>query len=87
VINPEAPEIDAPYNKVHLHYDFGGQYHYFKEDLDPRFPEGLLEELEVSTFYNPDHAHDKVTGRSVTGILGIIGSTPTVWSSERQGSV
>jgi hypothetical protein len=87
MINPEPPEIDAPYDEVHLNQDFGGQYHYFKEELDPRFPEALLKELEVNIFCDADHAHDKVTGRSVTGILGLVGSTPTIWSSKRQASV
>jgi hypothetical protein len=87
VINPEPPKIEAPYDEVQLPQDFGGQYHYFKEDLDPRFPEPLLDELDVNIFCDADHAHDKVTGRSVTGILGLIGSTPTIWSSKRQASV
>jgi hypothetical protein len=87
MINPEPPEIDSPYNVIQLEQDFRGQYHYFKEDLDPRFPEPLLNELEINIFCDADHAHDKVTGRSVTGILGLVGSTPTIWSCKQQASV
>jgi hypothetical protein len=65
-INPEPPEIDAPYNVVQLKQDFGGQYHYFREDLDPRFPTPLLNKLEVNILCDTDHAHNKVIGRSVT---------------------
>jgi hypothetical protein len=72
---------------VQLKQDFGGQYHYFHEDLDPRFPKPLLNELKLSIFCDADHALDKVTGTSVTGIFGLIGSTPATWSSKRQASI
>jgi hypothetical protein len=44
-VNPESPKISSQYETVSLKQDFGGQYHYFKEDIDPRFPEPLLKEL------------------------------------------
>jgi hypothetical protein len=65
MINPAPPVMDAPYDEIHFKQDFGGQYHYFLDDLDPRFPEPLLEELEVNIFCNSDHAHDKDTGETI----------------------
>ena len=73
-------EITAP-------QDYGGQYSYFKEDLDPRFPTTLLDELKISIFCDSDHNHDKETGWSITGLLSIVDSTPTTWSAKRQTSV
>jgi hypothetical protein len=86
-INPNPPKLDPSFEVVKVKSDFGGQYGYFKEELDPKFPEPLLEELDISLFCDADHAHDKVTGRSITGILGMVGSTPVIWSSKRQASV
>ena len=55
--------------------------------MDPRFPEPLMEELDIHNFVDADHAHDKVTGRSVTGMILFVGSTPVVWISKQQTSV
>ena len=34
-----------------------------------------------------DHAYDKKTRRSITGVIGFVGSTPVTWYSRRQGSI
>jgi hypothetical protein len=87
IINPSPPKIDPKYEMVALKEDFGGQYKYFHEDLDPRFPEPLIKELDINIFVDANHAHDKVTGRSITGVFRFVGSTPVIWSSKRQASV
>jgi hypothetical protein len=38
-------------------------------------------------FIDADHAHDKITGRSITGLFATLGSTPISWRSKRQTSV
>jgi hypothetical protein len=86
-INPEPPKVEKKYEVIELKQDFGGQYHYFNEDMDPRFPEPILDELDINVFCDADHGHDKVTGRSITGILGLVGSTPIVWSASRQNCI
>ena len=43
--------------------------------------------LCISIFVDSDHGHDKVTGRSITGIIAFIGCTPVYWCSKRQTSV
>jgi hypothetical protein len=35
VINANPPKIDHKYETIQLKQDFGGQYHYFQEDIDP----------------------------------------------------
>lgn len=87
VINPDPPTIDLEYEDVSVHTDYGYQYDYFREDLDPRFPEPLVPELDINIFCDSDHAHDKLTGRSITALLGFVGSTPIIWQSKRQTSV
>ena len=46
------------------------------------------EELCTLTFYvNADHAKDKLTRRSVTGVLILLNNTPISWYSKRQKTV
>ena len=47
----------------------------------------LVEEMEITVFVNSDHAHDKVTRQSITGLIMIVGSTPLLYYSKRQGAV
>jgi hypothetical protein len=71
----------------HSFIDFVEQYAYAKEEIDPRFPHPIGEELSVSIFFDSDHAHDKVTGRSISGVIVMVESTPIIWRSKRQGAV
>lgn len=50
-------------------------------------PTPLIDEIIISTFVNSDHAHDKVTRRSITGIISVLGRTPVFYQSKRQGAV
>ena len=88
LINPEPPTFsdykDTPDENFE---DFSHQYKYFHEEKDPRFPDQTIPELKVTIFCDADHAHDLVTGRSITGILAFVGSTPVYWKSTRQTSV
>ena len=39
VINPEPPTFSVDFdNEIKLEQDFGSQYHYFKEEMDPKVP-------------------------------------------------
>jgi hypothetical protein len=87
IINPKPPSIDPKYETIKLKEDFGGQYQYFQEDLDPKFLEPLVPEMDINIFVNANHVHDKVTWRSVTGLFCFVGSTPVSWRSKRQASV
>ena len=50
-------------------------------------PKALIEEMEITVFVDLDHAHDKVSRRSSTGILIVVGITPVVYFSKRQGAI
>lgn len=67
--------------------DFMEQYQYSKEEIDPRFPKPMSNELDVSIFFDSDHAHDKVTGLLMSVVIVMVGSTPITWKSKRQGAV
>ena len=67
--------------------EFGHQYQYFKEELDPKFPKPKVKELDITIFCDADHAHDLVTGRSITGIIAFVGSTLVYWKYTSQTSV
>ena len=76
-MNPQAPQYNnLKYKIQEFHEDFGLQYKYFHEIIDPEFPEPLITGLDITFFSDSDHAHDKVTGRSITGMIGMVGSTP-----------
>ena len=87
MINPKPPEFDLDAVDVPTPQDFGSQYHYFREEIDPRFPKALVTEMDTNIFVDADHGHDKVTGRSITGMIAFVGSTPMQWLSKRQPSV
>jgi hypothetical protein len=40
------------------------------------------EELDVSIFFDSDHADDKVMGRSISRVIMMIGSSLVVWRSK-----
>ena len=62
---------------------FGKQYEYFQEQI-PNGPEALHKELELTIFVDSSHGEDVTTGRSTTGMIIFLGSTPIAWSSKRQ---
>ena len=43
--------------------------------------------MEITSFFDADHAHDQETRRSVTGIILFLMSTPVKWYSKRQNTV
>ena len=79
-INQQPLTIDGNYEKVQMKFDFWNQYEYFSEEIGNQFPESILDELYIQVFVDSRHGHDKVTGISITGLLSVVGSTPTTWS-------
>ena len=67
--------------------DFKEEYPEAVEDIDNYIPPPLVDDLAVTVFVNSDHAHDKVTRQSITGIIMIVGRNPVFCYSKRQGSV
>ena len=84
-IDPKDPQIEAEYDSVIP--DFGNQYADFVEEIDHKLPNPRMKELPITIFTDANHGHDQVTGKSITGILVLVGRTPIYWSSKRQASV
>ena len=63
------------------------QYPDAVEAIDCKVPKPLVGEMEITAFVDSDHAHDKVTRRSITGLLILVGSTPIYFLSKRQGAI
>ncbi len=38
-------------------------------------------------FFDSDHAHVKKTGRSISRVIVMVGCTPIIWKSRRQGAI
>ena len=56
------------------------------EEIDSKIPKPLIDELEI-TFVDLDHAHDKVTWRSITEILVLVGRNTVYFMSKYQGTI
>ena len=46
-----------------------------------------MEEIIITVFVDSDHGHDKVTRRSITGLIAFLGQTPAFYLSEQQGAI
>ena len=57
------------------------------EELDSNLPTPLVEEISITVFVDSNHGHDKVTRRSITGLIAFLGRTPAFYLSKRQGAI
>ena len=57
------------------------------EEIDVNLAERLIGEMEITVFVYSDHAHDKVSIRSITGKIIFVGRTQVIYSSNRQGAI
>lgn len=74
--------IDLDFTEI-----FREQYPDAVEEIDKNIPKPLIDEIEITAFVDSDHAHDKVTRRSITGLLILLGRTPVYFMSKRQGAI
>jgi hypothetical protein len=57
------------------------------EKIDIGLPKALIDEMEIATFVDLGHAHDKASRRSITGNLSFVGRAPAMHASERKGAI
>lgn len=57
------------------------------EDIPKDMPIQRGKPVSITTYVDADHARDKVTCRSVTGVLLLVNNTPLQWVSKRQPTV
>ena len=58
-----------------------------QEDMPPNAPKPRGNALQVNCFVDSDHAGDRITRRSQTGIILYCNSAPIIWYSKRQNTV
>jgi len=61
------------------------QYPDAMEQKDDKLPMPLFDELAISAYVDSDHAHDKVSRRSITGIIIFVGGGFAL--ARRQGAI
>lgn len=82
VLDSDYPEYEEPGKP-----DWSEFYAGAKELLPPDMPEPLGNPVVMTTFVDSDHAGDKVTRRSRTGVLIFLNRAPVVWYSKKQNSI
>ena len=58
-----------------------------EEEIPDKMPEPKGAKSYVTVMVDADHARDKVTRRSVTGIVLLVNNTPMIWITKRQKTV
>ena len=86
IIDPGEPFIRKEAN-ISTGFDWSEFYPDAKEYIPPDIPKQLGNIVSLTCYVNADHARDKVTRRSVTGIVLLINKTPICWISKRQKTV
>ena len=82
--DPQHPNFDERAFKEHDWYEF---YRDAKERLPNDSPKPRGNMVSTHCFVDSDHAGDKVTRRSQTGILIFVNREPILWYSKRQNTV
>ena len=81
--------FDAGYRNLPMEEkpDWTDFYQDAKEQIPMDAPEPLGKPVEMVAFVDSDHAGDKVTRRSRTGVLIFLNRAPIVWYSKKQNSI
>jgi hypothetical protein len=84
IFDPTYADIDYESFPEENWSDFYGDV---SEAIPPNAPAPLGKPVELRCFVDADHAGDKLTRRSRTGIIIFINSAPIVWYSKKQNTV
>lgn len=85
--DPAVHEVEDPEKIDLLQANMKKMYPDAKEDLPPNAPEPRGHPIQVNCFVDSDHAGDRMTRRSQTGIILYCNSAPIIWYSKRQNTV
>jgi hypothetical protein len=84
VFDPSLPNIDE---RRFVKYSWEDFYKGAREAIPPNMPEPRGKEVEIHGFVDTNHAGDRVTRRSQTGILIFCNHAPITWYSKKQNTV
>ena len=92
VMDPTPWEVDWVGEQGEVHPRERAKYmrELYPDSVDQKphdMPEPLGEGLYISCFVDADHAGNKITRRSHTGIIIYLNSAPIIWFSKRQNTV
>ena len=62
-------------------------YKYAKEEIPKDIPEPLGNPVEMTAYMDSNHAGDKVSRRSQTGVLIFLNRSPIIWHNMKQSSI
>lgn len=82
----DSAEKEIPDSKVE-EVNWKEQYPGASEELPKDMPKPMGKPVTITVFVDADHASERVTRRSVTGILLFVNSTPIKWYSKKQNTV
>ena len=84
-------DIQEPSGQKEANMSYGFDWVEFYPDAVENIPDYMLppkgKEAKLTGYLDADHARDKVTCRSVTGIIVLSNNTPILWLSKRQKTV
>eukprot|EP00957_Ditylum_brightwellii_P064716 4911862-Ditylum_brightwellii.AAC.1 len=63
------------------------QYPHVIEMMDDNIPDVIFDELAITAYTDSNHVNDKLTWRSITGLVIFIETTPVMDQSKRQGAI
>ena len=84
VLDPSRPRIDE---SRFIKQDWTEFYRDAQEPVPPNAPEPRGQSVVISCFWDANHAGDKVTRRSHTGIIIVVNRVPIIWYSKQQNTV
>lgn len=92
VMDPTPWEVDwvGEYGEIHPRERARYMKELYPDAIDNHphdMPEALGEPVNISCFVDADHAGNKITRRSHTGIIIFLNSAPIIWYSKRQNTV
>ena len=86
VIDVGKPQVRGGMDVSAVH-DWTEFYPDAVENVPENRPKPRGKEVSITCYVDADHARDKVTRRSVTGIVILLNNTPVSWLSKRQKTV
>jgi hypothetical protein len=82
----DAAEKELPEAKVE-EVNWNEQYPGAMEEIPQDIPKPLGKPVTITVYVDADHASERSTRRSVTGIILFVNNTPIKWYSKRQNTV
>jgi hypothetical protein len=82
----DETRVEISDDKIQVH-DWQNFYHDAAEKIPPNAPESRGNPVQMNCFVDSDHAGNRVTRRSHTGVLIFLNRAPIIWFSKAQNTV